>query len=196
MVAQEAKDILAKWLTQQIPATLLAALGLDVPPIVEVLPTEVPMLSVHLEQPDVLLRLADGRLIDLEFQMKGEPDLWRFLHYTYAAVVHHQAPTQTVVVYGPGIASAPEALDLGSLVFRVTNVFLGQQEAEEVLAELGAKRAQGEVLGQGAHAVGAVTLDAPAAGPTGRAAAGRGALGRSRGDRTAAHGRRDGGLGL
>jgi hypothetical protein len=145
-VAQEAKDILAKWLAQQIPATLFAALGLDVPPIVEVLPTEVPMLSVHLEQPDVLVRLADGRLIDLEFQMKGEPDLWRFLHYTYAAVVHHQAPTQAVVVYGPGIASAPEALDLGSLVFRVTNVFLGQQEAEEVLAELGAKRARGEVL--------------------------------------------------
>src|SRR5689334_5510938 len=148
-VAQEAKDILAKWLARQIPATLLAALGLDLPPIVEVLPTEVPVLSVHLEQPDVLARLADGRLIDLEFQMRGEPDLWRFLHYAYAAVTHHQAPMQTVVVYGPGIARAPDTLDLGSLVLRVTNVFIGQREAEEVLAELGAKRARGEVLDAG-----------------------------------------------
>lgn len=61
------------------------------------------MLSVHLEQPDVLARLADGRLIDLEFQMRGEPDLWRFLHYTYAAVAHHQAPMQTVVVYNAAL---------------------------------------------------------------------------------------------
>jgi hypothetical protein len=114
-----------------------------------VLPTAVPVLSVHLEQPDVLARLADGRLIDLEFQMRGAPDLWRFLHDTYAAVAHHQAPLQTVVVSGPGIARAPDTLELGSLAFRVTNVLVGQREAEEMLAELGAKRARGEVLDAG-----------------------------------------------
>ncbi len=148
-VAQQAKDILAKWLAQQMPTTFLSALGLDLPPIVEVLPTEVPVLSVHLEHPDVLVRLADASIADLEFQMTGEPDLWRFLQYNCAAVLHYQSRVHTVVIYGPGIATAPQELDLGSLRFRVTNLFIGQQEAEEVLATLEAKRARGESLDAG-----------------------------------------------
>lgn len=132
-----------------MPTTFLSALGLDLPPIVEVLPSEVPVLSVHLERPDVLVRLADASIADLEFQMSGEPDLWRFMQYNAATVMGYQTPVHTVVIYGPGIVSAPEELDLGSLHFRVTNLFIGQQEADDVLAALAAKRARGEALDAG-----------------------------------------------
>src|SRR5579871_6049460 len=78
-VAREVKDLLLKRLAAAVPDTFLAVLGLDLPRVVAVESAELPMLEVRVEQPDLLLRLADGSLAHIEFQTTaGLDDLHRF----------------------------------------------------------------------------------------------------------------------
>ena len=61
-VAREAKDILLKRLAGGLGGGFPAALGLELAPIVAVLPAELPVLSVRAEQPDNLFRLEDAAI--------------------------------------------------------------------------------------------------------------------------------------
>ncbi len=152
-VVREAKDILLKRLAQSLQSTFLAGLGLDLAPIVAVLPAELPILEVRVQLPDLLFRLADASILHVEFQTTLLPgDLRRFSRYNYAVVDHYtkadQEPAQvyTVVLYGPGISQAPVELSLGSHVYTVRNLYLGQRDGEAVVARLRDVVASGAVL--------------------------------------------------
>jgi hypothetical protein len=64
-VSREAKDILLKYIADALRGDFPAALGLDLPPIVEPLPAELPTLEVRAEQPDRFYRLADTTILSL-----------------------------------------------------------------------------------------------------------------------------------
>jgi len=136
-VAREVNDILQKYLTRGVSGSFLQAFGLDFAPIVEVLPSELPVLEVRLEHPDRFFRLADGVVLDTEFQMtREEGDLERFYDYQIAGRKTYQARVYTLVFYGPGIVSAPAVLDCGSAIFTVQQVFIGQWDGEAVVQTL------------------------------------------------------------
>jgi hypothetical protein len=136
-VSREAKDILLKYIADALRGDFPAALGLDLPPIVEPLPAELPTLEVRAEQPDRFYRLADRSILHLEFQTTvDEEDLPRFYHSQFAAGEHYRTKVHSVVIYGAGITSAVDTLDRGSAVYRVRQVFLGTQDAEAVVTLL------------------------------------------------------------
>jgi NTP pyrophosphatase (non-canonical NTP hydrolase) len=143
-VVRAAKDILLKRLAQSLRGTFLTGLGLDLAPIVEVLPAELPVISVRTHLPDLLFRLADGTILHVEFQITLSPDdLRRFSRYNYAVADHYEVPLYTVVLYGPGILDAPQVLALGSHQFTVRNLYLGRRDGEAVVERLRAILASG-----------------------------------------------------
>lgn len=150
-VTREARDILLKYMARGLRTGLLAALGISLAEIEEVLPAEVPLLEVHAEYPDLLFRLKDGRILHLEFQMTRISDLLRFWLYHVAVVLYYKTIVYSVVVYGRGIRRAPETLDCGFYPFRVHNIFLGKRNGEEVLARLRERLEHGEVLDEAAR---------------------------------------------
>ncbi len=136
-VARQSADILLKWMARALRGALMQRFSLDLPDIVEALPTELPVLEVRVEAVDFVFLLADGRILHLEFQMvRRADDLARF--HGYAAVLYrlHRRKIVTVVFYGPSVREAPEVLDGGAFVYRVRNVFLGHLRSEDVLARL------------------------------------------------------------
>jgi hypothetical protein len=68
-ISREAKDILLKLVARGLGGGFLASLGINLPPIVEALPAELPVLEVRAEQLDTLFRLEGVDLLHLEFQM-------------------------------------------------------------------------------------------------------------------------------
>ena len=148
-VAREAKDILLKRLAGGLGGGFPAALGLDLAPIVGPLPAELPVLSVRAEQPDNLFRLEDAAIAQFEFQMKRNPDdLERFYRTQFAVAEHYRCRVHTVVLYGPDVAEAPDTLDRGSAVYRVTNVYVGAMDGEAVVAMLRERLAEGRPLSE------------------------------------------------
>lgn len=146
-VAREAKDLLLKLQAAGLGGGFLASLGIDLAPIVEALPAELPVLEVRVEQPDSLFRLADRAIVNFEFQSTKEAtDLRRFHRYQYAASEHYDAEVYTIVFYGPGITHAPSVLRRGSTVFTAINVYIGIQESESVLGDLRTKLGRGQQL--------------------------------------------------
>jgi hypothetical protein len=146
-IAREAKDILLKHLAAGLGGGFLASLGIDLPPIVEALPADIPMLEVRVEQLDSLYRTADGSILHIEFQMTSDgEDLRRFYRYNFAASEHYDADVYTVVFYGPRVQDAPVTLHRGSVTYDVRNVFVGQQDGEMVLTDLRGKLARNETL--------------------------------------------------
>jgi hypothetical protein len=144
-ISREAKDILLKLVAQSLGGAFLTSLGIDLPPIVEALPAELPVLEVRAEQLDTLFRLANHEILHMEFQMTST-DLRRFYRYQFEAGDAYDTKAHTVVSFGPGIKSAPEVLDRGSGVYTVHNVFIGALDGDAVLDELRQKLSQGQTL--------------------------------------------------
>jgi hypothetical protein len=147
-IAREAKDILLKHLAAGLGGGFLASLGIELSPIVDALPADVPVLEVRVEQPDSLYRLADGAILHFEFQMTSDvADLRRFYRYNYAASEYYDSSVHTVVFYGPRVLEAPDIMLRGSITYVVRNIYVGRQDGEAVLGELREKLTRGESLG-------------------------------------------------
>ncbi len=144
-VARQSADIILKRIAVAFGGDLFARFGLSLPPIVAALPSELPQLTVSTQFTDLLFRLADGSILHLEFQTQHRADtLLRFATYNLAAVARYGGPIYTVVLYGAGIRSAPVTLDIGSIVFTVRNILVGQEDGDAVLRRLHETAARGE----------------------------------------------------
>jgi len=140
-------DIILKHVALALGRSLFARFNLPFAPIMSTLPSELPVLDVHDQATDVLFALQDGALVDLEFQTtQHSRDLPRFAAYNIAAYRRHGRPVHTVVLYGAGITTAPSVLAIGSLTFRVTNIFVGLEDGDAVLARLRAAATRSEGL--------------------------------------------------
>jgi hypothetical protein len=101
------------------------------------MPTESPQVDIHLEEMDVVFRLADGSLLHLEFQTTWRrSDLVRFLLYDARLYARYRARIHTVVVYGAGIEDAITEIDGGALTYRAHAIFVGRQDGEARLAAI------------------------------------------------------------
>jgi hypothetical protein len=146
-ISRKSNDIILKHVAQGLGNYLFARFNLPFAPITAVLPSELPVLDVHDQATDVLLQLGDDSIADLEFQTTQRPaDLTRFAAYNIETYRRHRQPVHTVVFYGAGITSAPSVLAAGSLTFRVTNIFVGREDGDAVLARLRDVAARGEGL--------------------------------------------------
>lgn len=105
---RDSKDRALKWLFDLFRTASMPQLGLDMPRVIEALPTE----FVHIERrlTDALYRTENGDILHVEFQMSGDDhDLRRFA--IYDALILDRYPDMkkvcTVVLYGPKAKPSP-----------------------------------------------------------------------------------------
>ncbi|GMA59512.1 hypothetical protein GCM10025858_40160 [Alicyclobacillus sacchari] len=132
-IARTGNDIVAKHLTNALAGEVLSVIGIHNARVVRALPTELPKVEVRQEFTDIMLDLADGRLLHLEFQTTREPNLYRFGTYDWAIAERYKRPIRTVVLYTRDVTEAPETLDAGSMHYTVENVYLGHLDGDEAL---------------------------------------------------------------
>ncbi|WP_287193055.1 hypothetical protein [Syntrophothermus sp.] len=126
----------------------MKAIGLDLPPIRDMLPTVIPVAEVKEERIDFLFRLEDGSLLHLEFQTTAatRADMERFAGYDLKLLERYREIIRTVVIYSGRVKEAPVGFDGGSLVYRVTNVYLKSWDGEKEYEYLRERIDRGEEL--------------------------------------------------
>ncbi|WP_304459043.1 transposase [Alicyclobacillus sendaiensis] len=132
-IARTGNDIVAKHLTTALAGEVLSVIGIHNARVVRALPTELPKVEVRQEFTDIMLELADGRLLHLEFQTTREPNLYRFGAYDWAIAERYKRPIRTVVLYTRDVTEAPQTLDAGSMQYTVENVYLGRLDGDAAL---------------------------------------------------------------
>ncbi|ACV59954.1 transposase [Alicyclobacillus acidocaldarius] len=132
-IARSGNDIVAKHLTNALPGEVLSVIGIHDAHVVRALPTELPTVEVRQEFTDIMLELADGRLLHLEFQTTREPNLYRFGTYDWAMAERYKRPIRTVILYTRDVTEAPSELDAGSMRYAVENVYLGHMDGDGAL---------------------------------------------------------------
>jgi flagellar biosynthesis/type III secretory pathway protein FliH len=146
-ISRQAKDILLKRVAGVLGDALGRRFGLDLPGIVAHIPSDLPVIEVRAQNPDLLFLLSDGTLLLLELQSRYSPEhLLRFGDYTWSAFRAHGRRVHTVVLYGPDAGAPSSLVDAGSMRLEVTNILLGEHDAEEALEHLTAKVARSEPL--------------------------------------------------
>jgi len=132
-LARNANDIVAKHLTNALPGDVLSVIGIPDANVVRAVPTEIPKVEVRQEFTDIMLELASGALLHLEFQTTREPELYRFAAYDLTIAERYKRPIRTVVLYTGDVKEAPSELDAGSLRYAVENVYLNRLDGDGVL---------------------------------------------------------------
>jgi len=132
-IPRNANDLVAKHLTLALPGEVLSVIGVRHAPVVRALATEIPEVRMRQTFTDIMLELADGRLLHLEFQSTKEPTLYRFAAYDVALAERHRRAIRTVVLYTGDVHDAPSELDAGSFRYTVENVYLAQMDGDATL---------------------------------------------------------------
>jgi len=146
-VARQSNDTILKLVATALGGDLFQRFEVSLPPIVAGLPSELPHAQVRTQETDLIFRLADDSKLNLEFQTQHRREtLQRFAGYNMDIVEHYGPPVHTVVLYGRGIRSAPDTVHLGSITFRVQNIFVGRVDGDATLRRLHEKVSRGEGL--------------------------------------------------
>lgn len=144
-LSRQALDVVFKLEAEALGAALPALIGLDLPPIVRRMPTELPVAQVHLEELDSVFKLGDGSLVDLEFERVFRREaLKRFYHYASDLIRAYDRRVRTIAIYGGGRGRRSRSgrlvtrtrLDYGDVQYTVTNVFLDRLDGEATLGRL------------------------------------------------------------
>jgi hypothetical protein len=123
---------------------------LPIPRIIRPIPTELPLLDLHIERPDDLFETEGDALLHLEYQSDSTPEtLPRFLHYDAALHRATKKPIHTVVIYGPKVTKAPSTIRFPGWTYRVHNIYLGRRDGERVYRALQRALATGAPLTAG-----------------------------------------------
>ncbi len=131
-ISREAKDLVQKMIGDVFQSSLTEWYGLTGMRIIATRPSAVPLISIQERLLDQVFELDDHTLMHLEFQSTREPNLYRFFEYAATLTVHYRQPVRTVVVYLNKVRNAPKRLELGSIDFRITNIFIADKNGQVV----------------------------------------------------------------
>jgi hypothetical protein len=114
---------------------------LNLPKIISVKPTELPVINVSDRNMDFVFELEDNSLLHLEFQTTWKKaDLLRFAQYDIALYQKERRKINTVVIYSGKYESAENELDMGSNKYKVLQVFMikydGIKRYEEIKGKI------------------------------------------------------------
>ncbi len=136
-VSPQAFDVLFKLYGELLSSALPVRFGIDLPPVVRPFPTELARLELREERLDNVFELRDESLLHHEYQGKYTAGvLPRFLSYDVALYLATKLTIHTVIFYGPKVRRAPTELNIGAVQYKVHNVFLGQDDGDEMLAAI------------------------------------------------------------
>ncbi|WP_242826082.1 hypothetical protein [Desulfurispora thermophila] len=118
---------------------------LELPAIIDLAPTEMPVLEAKETRTDFIFQLADDSLLHLEFQTTASlEDLYRFLLYDARLIYYTRKIIRTVVIYAGEINRAGDCLCKGTVDYQVRNVYLHSYDGDAIYQRLRQKAEKGE----------------------------------------------------
>ena len=152
-IAYQNKDVLLKVLSQHYENKSFEALGLKLPKIKKVLPTNLPKITATELRADNIFLLEDERIliVDYESAVKQE-NFIKYMEYILAVLKMYFNSEKKVyniivaVIYTGDIKRAPNRFNMDSLQINIMQVFLSKFDTNELYADLKRKVESGKVL--------------------------------------------------
>ena len=154
-VAYQNKDIVAKYLAEHFSDKSFAAYGVKVPRIVEVLPTNLPVIEANELRLDNLFLLEDGSLALVDYESSyADADKIKYLNYIIRTLKRSMTEDnimrkiRMIVIYTADIAPAQTRsnLDIGCLQFQLEEAFLTELDSVKIEDGIRQKLNHGESL--------------------------------------------------
>jgi hypothetical protein len=150
-VAYQNKDIIFKILSENYRNKSLSVYGLDLPPIKEALPTNLPALKLDEKRADNIFLLENDTILILEYESSSDTkNLIKYGHYSFRVAEAYYTDkirkAVIVVIYTGDIQSAADYLDLGCMQLKIRQVFLSAFDGDKMYAELEKKVKANEPL--------------------------------------------------
>lgn len=135
-IAYQNKDILFKILGQTYKEKSFAAYGIDLPPIRELLPTNLPKISANEKDIDNLFLLEDGTyaIVDYESEFKKLNKI-KYLNYIARVMEKYYREDENfnlrlVVIYTGDVKSAEPVFETNCITLRMEQAFLSHIDGE------------------------------------------------------------------
>ena len=154
-IAYQNKDITSKLIAETLKGRSLAAFGLPELKIVDILPTNLPVIESNELRLDNLFLLSDGSLAIIDYESSfSRENFVKYLNYI-ARVIRRFAirrelkdlkQLKMVVIYTADVESAEERYDLGGLILVVESAYLIHLDGSQIYHRLKNKIDAGEKL--------------------------------------------------
>ena len=154
-IAYQNKDIISKVFAENLKEKSLKVYGLEVPKIVQVLPTNLPEITANELRIDNLFLLEDGTIaiIDYESEYKSENKIKYISYITrvlerYRREGMHDIHIRMIVIYTADVSRAEteEVYETGAFSLHIEAVFLSEFNSEEIKKRLTEKIYNNETL--------------------------------------------------
>ena len=148
-IVYQNKDILFKILGQTYKEKSFAAYGIDLPPIRELLPTDLPKIAANEKSIDNLFLLKDGSyaIVDYESVYKKANKI-KYLNYIARVMEKYFKEDETfnlrlIVIYTSDVQSAEPTLETDCFTLRTEQAFLSHIDGEAAFDEIQGKLQSG-----------------------------------------------------
>ena len=156
-IAYQNKDITSKLMAETLKGKSLAAFGLPELKIVDILPTNLPVIESNELRLDNLFLLSDGSLAIIDYESSfSRENFVKYLNYI-ARVIRRFAvrrelkdlkQLKMVVIYTADVERAEERYDLGGLILVVESAYLIHLDGSQIYDRLKHKIDAGEKLAE------------------------------------------------
>ena len=156
-IAYQNKDITSKLMAETLKGKSLAAFGLPELKIVDILPTNLPVIESNELRLDNLFLLSDGSLAIIDYESSfSRENFVKYLNYI-ARVIRRFAvrrelkdlkQLKMVVIYTADVERAEERYDLGGLILIVESAYLIHLDGSQIYDRLKHKIDAGEKLAE------------------------------------------------
>ena len=151
-IVYQNKDILFKILGQTYKEKSFAAYGIDLPPIRELLPTDLPKIAANEKSIDNLFLLEDGTyaIVDYESVYKKANKI-KYLNYIARVMEKYFKEDETfnlrlIVIYTSDVQSAEPTLETDCFTLHTEQAFLSHIDGEAAFREIQGKLQSGSPL--------------------------------------------------
>lgn len=140
-IAYQNKDITAKYLEQHLKNKSFAVYGINIPKIVDVLPTNLPIIEANELRLDNLFELEDGSLALVDYESTyADIDKIKYLNYIVRTLKRNMEKhsmlrkIRMIVIYTADIEPARTRpfMDVGCLKFQLQEAFLTELDSEGI----------------------------------------------------------------
>ena len=154
-ITYQNKDVVSKLFAEKMRNRSFSADGLMLPEIIEVLPTNLPVVEANEMRIDNLFRLKDNSIVIVDYESEyRHSNKIKYLNYTvrvlkkYNLISKKEQIIRMVVIYTGDIekGTTRNEIDVGCLRFQIEEIFLSELNAEEIEQDLTAKIESGEAI--------------------------------------------------
>lgn len=144
-VVYQNKDITSKVFADNFKEKSLSVYGLDIPKIVQVLPTNLPVIEANEMRIDNLFLLEDGTMAIIDYESKySEENKIKYLNYITRVIKRYQSEGKVdiqirmIVIYTADVQpeNVKNELDVGCLRLEIESAFLSKLNSKEIMERL------------------------------------------------------------